>query len=201
MEDSIQVCQWLKEDGVDAIHVSSGSSFPHPKNPAGDLPIDELKKTYDSLISSGVLALRNYLLFRLKLTGDLFKRSWETARGPREQIEGLNLPDARAIKKAVGDLPVFCTGGFQTAAIIEEAIARGDCDAVTIARPLIANNDLVQQFAQGIGRPANPCTYCNKCLVNAPENPLGCYEESRFPSREAMVQEILSVYEPQPFHS
>jgi 2,4-dienoyl-CoA reductase (NADPH2) len=199
VDDSIQVCQWLKDDGVDAIHVSSGSSFPHPKNPAGDLPIEELKKTYDSLISSGVTTLRNYLLFTGKLTGALFKERWETARGPKDQIEGLNLPDARAIKKAVGDLPVLCTGGFQTAEIIEQAIARGDCDAVTIARPLIANNDLVQQFARGVGRPANPCTYCNACLVNAPENPLGCYDESRFPSREAMVQEILSVYQPQTF--
>jgi len=201
VEDSIQVCQWLKEDGVDAIHVSSGASFPHPRNPAGDLPIEELRKTYDSLISSGVLALRNYLIFRGRLTSELFKDAWERARGPRDQIEGLNLPDARKIKKAVGDLPVFCTGGFQTAAIIEEAIKRGDCDAVTIARPLIANNDLVQQFANGIGRPQNPCTYCNKCLVNAPENPLGCYEESRFPSRDAMVQEILSVYYPPPFQA
>ena len=91
------------------------------------------------------------------------------------------------------------TGGFQTAQIIEDAITRGDCDAVTIGRPLIANNDLVQQFAKGIGRPSNPCTYCNACLVNAPENPLGCYDESRFPSREAMVAEILSVFSPQPF--
>ena len=145
------------------------------------------------------MGLRNYLLFRGKLTGDLFKKNWEDARGPKDQIEGLNLPDARAIKKAVGDLPVFCTGGFQTGQIIEEAITRGDCDAVTIARPLIANNDLVQQFANGVGQPPNPCTYCNKCLVNAPANPLGCYDETRFPSREAMVQEILSVYDPAPF--
>ena len=94
---------------------------------------------------------------------------------------------------------MLCTGGFQTAEIIETAIERGDCDAVSIARPLIANNDLVQQFERGIGRPANPCTYCNKCLVNAPENPLGCYDETRFPSRDAMVQEILSVYRPQTF--
>ena len=35
--------------------------------------------------------------------------------------------------------------------------------------------------------------------VNAPENPLGCYDESRFPSREAMMHEILSVYQPAPF--
>jgi 2,4-dienoyl-CoA reductase (NADPH2) len=199
VEDSVQVCQWLKDDGVDAIHVSSGSSFPHPKNPAGDLPIDELQKTYDSLISSGRLALRNYLLFNGKLTGALFKHRWESARGPKEKIEGLNLPDARAIKQAVGELPVICTGGFQTASIIDAAIARGDCDAVSIARPLIANNDLVQQFARGIDRPANPCTYCNRCLVNAPENPLGCYDETRFPSRDAMTDQILSVYQPQTF--
>ena len=37
VDESIQVCQWLKEDGVDAIHVSSGSAFPHPRNPAGGL--------------------------------------------------------------------------------------------------------------------------------------------------------------------
>ena len=199
IEDSTQVCQWLKDDGVDAIVVSSGSSFPHPKNPAGDLPIEELRKTYDSLVSSGVLALRNYILFTGKLTGELFKRRWDAARGPRDRIEGLNLPDARAIKQAVGTIPVLCTGGFQTAAIIEDAIARGDCDAVTVGRPLIANNDLVQQFAAGIGRPVRPCTFCNNCLVNAPENPLGCYDESRFPSRAAMIEEILSVYRPQTF--
>ena len=199
LEDSTQVCQWLKDDGVDAIVVSTGSSFPHPKNPAGDLPIEELRKTYDSLVSSGLLGLRNYLLFTGKLTSELFKRRWEEARGPKDRIEGLNLADTRAIKRAVGTIPVLCTGGFQTAAIIEEAIARGDCDAVTIGRPLIANNDLVQQFASGIGRPVRPCTFCNNCLVNAPENPLGCYDESRYPSREAMVEEILSVYRPQTF--
>ena len=199
VEDSIQVCEWLKDDGVDAIHVSSGSSFPHPRNPAGDFPIEELRKTYDSLLSSGMLTLRNYLLFRGQLTAELFTRRWEEARGPLDGIEGLNLPDTRAIKRAVGTLPVLCTGGFQTAAIIEAAIERGDCDAVSIARPLIANNDLVQQFARGIGRPANPCTYCNNCLVNAVENPLGCYDERRFPSREAMVREILSVFQPAPF--
>src|SRR4051812_20492932 len=108
VQDSIQVCQWLKDDGVDAVHVSSGSAFPHPKNPAGDLPIEELRKTYDSLISSGVLALRNYLLFTGKLTSELFKQRWESARGPKDQIEGLNLGDARTIKQAVGDIPVLC---------------------------------------------------------------------------------------------
>lgn len=196
LADTVQVCRWLDEAGVDAIHVSSGSYFPHPKNPPGDFPVDELLKTYDQLLSSGSRALRNYLLFGFGPTQRLFERRWKKARGDR--IEGINLPAAQAIKAAVG-VPVLCTGGFQTAQIIREAIGQGMCDAVTLARPLIANNDLVRQFASGLGRPVNPCTYCNRCLVNAVENPLGCYEPSRFPSHEAMVAEIMSVFTPAPF--
>ena len=81
LEDSIEVCKRLEAEGVDAIHVSTGSYFPHPKNPAGTLPVDELRKTYDTLISSGTLTCRNYLLFRGQLTSRFFERRWENARG------------------------------------------------------------------------------------------------------------------------
>ena len=65
LDDSVRVCQWLVEAGVDAIHVSTGAFFPHPRNPAGsDLPVEELVKTYDTMISSGDLGFRNYVLFR-----------------------------------------------------------------------------------------------------------------------------------------
>ena len=200
LEDSVQVCKWLEEAGVDAIHVSSGSYFPHPKNPAGGLPIDELKKTFDTLISSGLLTFRNYLFFRFRGTAQIFQRRWEKARGDAKLIEGMNLPNAHRIKQAV-NIPVLCTGGFQTASVIEQAIAGGLCDAVTMARPLIANNTLVQMFANGEDRPARPCTYCNKCLVNAVENPLGCYERDRFASHDEMINEIMSVFSPPPFAS
>ena len=74
------------------------------------------------------------------------------------------------------------------------------CDGVTIARPLIANNDLVKTFAAGAAtRAQKPCTYCNKCLVNAVENPLGCYEVERFASRRRDDAQIMSVFEPPPF--
>jgi 2,4-dienoyl-CoA reductase (NADPH2) len=195
--DSVQVCQWLEQAGVDAIHVSVGSFFPHPRNPAGvDLPAEELAKTYDTMISSGDRAFRNYLIFR-SLPG--YARQQWTSAGPQpHNIEGAVLPDARRVKAAVG-IPVICTGGFQTASVIAGALRRGDCDAVSIARPLIANNDLVQVFQRGQDRPDRPCTYCNKCLVNVVENPLGCYEPSRFPSYDAMVAEIMSVFNPPAF--
>jgi 2,4-dienoyl-CoA reductase (NADPH2) len=83
--------------------------------------------------------------------------------------------------------------------VIAKALERGDCDAVSAARPLIANNNLVEIFRSGKDRPDKPCTYCNRCLVNVVENPLGCYEESRFPSREAMIAQIMSVFDPPAF--
>jgi 2,4-dienoyl-CoA reductase (NADPH2) len=64
---------------------------------------------------------------------------------------------------------------------------------------LIANNDLVEIFARGQDRADRPCTYCNRCLANVVKNPLGCYEESRYPSREAMLAEIMSVFDPPAF--
>ena len=199
MRDSLAVCRWLEAAGVDAIHASSGSLFPHPRNPAGDLPVTELARTYDTMASSGRYALRNLLVFRTPPLNRLFQWWWVHNRGPR--IEGINLVDARAVKRAVG-IPVVCTGGFQTASVIRAALAAGDCDAVSIARSLIANNDLVELFRAGHDRPPVPCTYCNKCLVNVIENPLGCYDESRFTSHEQMVAQIMSVYAPaDPAHS
>lgn len=195
LEDSVQVCRWLEEAGVDAIHVSAGSSFPHPDNPAGDLPLKEVVENYDTMISSGIHAFRNYILFRLWPINRIMRSRWER---PLDGVEGALLPDAAAIKQAVS-IPVLCTGGFQTASVIGRALRDGACDAVTIARPLVANNHLVRLFADGLDRAPKPCSYCNKCLFNVLENPLGCYDERRYASREEMIREIYSVFDPPPF--
>jgi 2,4-dienoyl-CoA reductase-like NADH-dependent reductase (Old Yellow Enzyme family) len=195
--ESVQVCRWLVDAGVDAIHVSVGSFFPHPRNPAGvDLPVEDLAKTYDALISGGESAFRTYLLFRN--LPELARGQWNEAAPRPDEIEGQNLPDARLVKAAVF-VPVICTGGFQTASLIAAALERQDCDAVSIARPLIANNDLVEIFRRGQDRADRPCTYCNRCLANVVKNPLGCYEEARYTSREAMLAEIMSVFDPPAF--
>lgn len=195
IQDSVRVAQWVEQAGADAIHVSSGAFFPHPRNPAGDLPIDSLVRTYDSMISSGTKTFRNFIFFRGKLTSDFFRKRWQKEAG--KVIEGVNLADAHAVRQAVS-IPVICTGGFQTASFIAQALKDGKCDAVSIARSLIANPDLPLQFQAGKDRPDRPCTYCNKCLVNAVENPLGCYDETRFASREAMIADIMSVFSPAP---
>lgn len=197
LEDTLQVCRWVEEAGADAIHVSTGSLFPHPRNPIGGLPAEMIAQTYDSMISSGVFTFRNFLLMRYRLLRPIFRLLWNRQRG--KVIEGVNLEDSRAIKKQV-QIPVLCTGGFQTASFIRQAIDSKACDGVSIARALVANNDLVKIFAQGKDRPDKPCTHCNKCLANVIENPLGCYEVSRYDGDyEAMIREVMSVFSPTGF--
>jgi 2,4-dienoyl-CoA reductase (NADPH2) len=195
IEDSVQVARWIEEAGADAIHVSAGSTFPHPVNPAGDMPLKTVISTYDGMISSGIHAFRNYLLYRTPVVGHFMSKRWSR---PPDSVEGFNLPDSRRVKEIVS-IPVLVTGGFQTASVIRGAIEGGACDAVTIARPLVANNDLPKLFAAGHDRAPRPCTFCNKCLFNVVENPLGCYDERRFDSREQMIEQIMSVYDPPPY--
>ena len=195
LEESVQVCRWLEEAGVDALHVSSGGAFPHPRNPAGDMPIKEIVRSYDVMLSSGRHTFRNYLLFRTWPLNRAMRWWWQ--RPSRSGVEGIGLPAARTVKAAVG-IPVLCAGGFQTRSVIANAIASGACDGVSMARPLLANPDLPRLFAQGLDRAPRPCTYCNKCLVSFVESPLGCYEESRYASREEMLRRIMSAFEPEP---
>ncbi len=113
---------------------------------------------------------RNLLLFHNDLTGELFRKQWLDAGVPaRTRSRACRCHDARIIKQAVS-VPVICTGGFQTASIIRKAITDGDCDGVSIARPLVANNDLVKQFAAGRDRAERPCTYCNSACSQVVEH-------------------------------
>jgi 2,4-dienoyl-CoA reductase-like NADH-dependent reductase (Old Yellow Enzyme family) len=196
LEDSIQICKWVEEAGADAIHVSSGSTFPHPLNPPGGFPTEHAARTYGGMVASGIFGFRNFLLFRYRLLRPIFSMLWN--RTKPDIIEGVSVDDAREIKRHVS-VPVLCTGGFQTASYIRKVISEGYCDGVAIARPLVANNDLVHIFASGKDLPDKPCTYCNKCAVHAIADPLGCYELSRYDGDyDRMIREIMTVFEGAP---
>ncbi len=239
IEDTVQICQWLEKEDVDAIHVSVGSIFPHPMNPPGTFPLqghypsDRAETSYDTMLSSGNQTLRNYLLFHIPILRPIFTWLWnrvpnhqfsnpnviqgnkitsaqlaqdfqqfvplQTMQSLLDKFQGRNLAYAKKIKEAVS-LPIICTGGFQQASLINTAIENGYCDAVSMARMLVANNDLVQKFKEGLDVPERPCTYCNKCLLNTLENPLGCYEPSRFNGNyNEMIDQVMTVFHPQPF--
>ena len=104
----------------------------------------------------------------------------------------------REIKRQAG-IPVLNTGGFQRGSLIRKGIEEGYFDGVAIARPLIANNDLPNILASGKDLPDKPCSFCNRCLLNAIANPLGCYDLRRYASYDEMIEDVMSVFDPPPF--
>jgi 2,4-dienoyl-CoA reductase-like NADH-dependent reductase (Old Yellow Enzyme family) len=196
LQESIQICKWVEEHGADALHVSLGSLFPHPLNPPGGFAFETITRNYDAMLSSGTRTLRNYFLFRYRVLRPIFYLIWFRQKWGKP-VEGVGAESARAIKRAVS-IPVISTGGWQHASMIADHIQRGDFDAVSMARALVANHDLLDYWRAGKDVPDRPCTHCNKCLLNAPKHPLGCYELSRFPNYQAMVDEICSVYHETP---
>jgi 2,4-dienoyl-CoA reductase (NADPH2) len=201
IEDSVEVSRWLAEAGLDAIHLSEGDTFPHPRVPAGGFPTDEARRTYNVMYYEGTRVPVTFFMLQFGLFRRIFEWNWGRRmpfkRGATllpEVVEGLNQADAAKIRAASG-LPVICVGGWQTAPRIRGALQAGHCDVISIARSLLANPDLVHRFAAGQDAPEKPCTYCNKCAVNALLHPLACYEESRFASREEMFAEAYRVYQ------
>ncbi len=201
IDDSATVASWLAEAGLDAIHLSQGNSFPHPRVPAGLFPADDARHTYAVMYYEGSRVPVTFFMLQFAPLRRLIAWNWGRRmpfkRGETllpEVVEGMNQADAAKIKQASG-LPVICVGGWQTAGPIREALNAGYCDIVSIARGLLANPDLVQRFAAGQNAPEKPFTYCNKCAMNALTHPLACYEESRFESREQMFAEAYRVYQ------
>ena len=200
LSDTMTLSRWLADAGLDAVHLSQGDSFPHPLVPAGPLPMDDARRASAALFYEGTRVPLTFLMLQFAPIRRLIEWNWGRRMTFKkngvylpDQIEGMNQDDAAKIKEASG-LPVICVGGWQSAGRIRDALDAGRCDVVSIARGLLANPDLVNRFAAGQDRPERPCTYCNKCAVNALLYPLACWEESRFDSREQMFEEAYRVY-------
>jgi 2,4-dienoyl-CoA reductase-like NADH-dependent reductase (Old Yellow Enzyme family) len=213
--DAIAIAKMVYDLGVHAIHVSTGSMFPHPLNPAGDMPTDVGRNTYESLLARGRNTFRNYLGFRFAgpFVRWLWTRKqpfWTNGRIDPSRLEGFAAPDARAIKSALAAhvpdptrrIPVLLTGGFQTSQGIGRVLREQCCDAVTMARPLLANVDLPRALVEGWnGAFHRECTYCNRCLLHVIEHPLGCYDQSRFEEgpqtqegHDRMMQDVFEIF-------
>lgn len=197
-EEYIQMCKWCEEDGADALHVSAGSLFPHPMVPPGGFPADELNWWYGGMASSGVRGFfPNLTFFHYKFLRPLFLWLWNRTK-KKHPLEGVSMDYCKPIKQAVS-IPVLNTGGFQNGALIRRGIEEGFFDGVAIARPLIANNDLPKILQSGRDEPERPCSFCNRCLINAIANPLACYDQRRYDSHEEMIDAAMSVYSPAPY--
>ncbi|MDX1430992.1 MAG: NADH:flavin oxidoreductase [Gammaproteobacteria bacterium] len=184
----------LAELGVDYLHVVSGYGFYSPRIVPGRFPTQEANIFFNHTshlgFKAGARSVAFNLLSRIWGVRTLFELAAQL--GWRYE-QGINLDYAGEFKRATG-LAIIANGGFQDLDVIQGAVRTGRCDAVSLARALIANPDLVNAFfAKGRPRPDNPCTYCNRCIGRTATHPLGCYDVSRFGGDyRAMEDQIMA---------
>jgi 2,4-dienoyl-CoA reductase-like NADH-dependent reductase (Old Yellow Enzyme family) len=76
--------------------------------------------------------------------------------------EAWYLEHAREFRKEC-DLPLALVGGIRTYGTAENLVERGDCDFVSLSRPLIREPRLVKRWESGNLDPAT-CISCNMCF-------------------------------------
>jgi 2,4-dienoyl-CoA reductase-like NADH-dependent reductase (Old Yellow Enzyme family) len=189
LEETLGFGRRLKALGVDYLHIVAGCGFINPKGNPGSFPLEEIRLFVNATRHLSRKAAVRAALVNLApdvLARPLFNLGWHYQ-------EGISLDYAARFRQEVG-LPVITNGGYQTRAGIEQALAR--CDLVSMARALIARPDLVRSFGDSSDHPDPPCTHCNRCCARTATSPLGCYEEKRFASRAAMLEQIMAFNRP-----
>jgi 2,4-dienoyl-CoA reductase-like NADH-dependent reductase (Old Yellow Enzyme family) len=181
----------LEQLGVDYLHIDSGFGFPNPKGSPGDYP-DEGFRTF-------VNATR-YLSKKAAARATLFNifPAWFRKRvfGVGWRFEPAANADLAAAIRRVVNIPVIANGGFQDRDVIDGALTAKKCDMVAIARPLLANPDLLDQFLGGANKPEVPCSFCTLCCSQTAVFPLGCYDQRRFDTQEDMMNQVLAWCSP-----
>lgn len=186
LKETLYYGQELAKLGVDYLHITSGYGFLNPKESPGEWPVDEFRMYCNStrhLSAKATVRATLLNMFPRGMVRAIFGMGW----GYQQAI---NADYARAFKEKVG-IPIIANGGFQRRDTIEQALSTGQCDLVAMARPLLANPNLLSLFKQGVNEPPRPCSHCNRCSVATAVLPLGCYDRSRFPSQDAMEAQIL----------
>lgn len=90
--------------------------------------------------------------------------------------EGYNLKTAAEVKRSIS-VPVITVGGMRSRRFMEEAVASGSTDFVSMARPLIMEPDLPNRFKDGKSEVAL-CDNCNICVVATDTQTIRCHRKA-----------------------
>lgn len=179
----LDIARVLEDHGIDAVEISVGhyeSGFPTIRG--------NFNRFFHTLLYEGVgqeyprgkqLSLR---LLRSVLAA-LSNRLW-----PHSQ--GYNLGYAEQFKRAL-KIPVICVGGFSEPEAMAEAIDRGQCDAVSIARAMIADPYLVRHIRRQERGPE--CQFCSACLAHIGSRALDCFHPEVGCERESMLKREMRL--------
>ena len=99
-------------------------------------------------------------------------------------------------------IPLVATNRINDPAVAEAVLARGDADLVSMARPFLADPELVRKAAEGRAAEINTCIACNQACLDAIfsgevcsclVNPRACHEAELRPTPAAAPLRIAVV--------
>ena len=75
--------------------------------------------------------------------------------------------------RQVTRLPIILVGGFRSRRVMEDVLAAGDADFVSLCRPLICEPDFPNRLRQGL-QERSSCISANRCWPEAEGTGMGC---------------------------
>ena len=91
----------------------------------------------------------------------------------RREREAYHRPFAKAFKQALPGIAVMAVGGMRSPDLIQDVLAAGDADFVSLSRPLIRQPDLPHLWQAGATATA-ACDSCNACIQSRKRTGLYC---------------------------
>lgn len=110
--------------------------------------------------------------------------AWWWNHPPMYQKKGLFRPYCKMVKEVV-DVPVLCAGRMDDPDMALEALEKGECDIISLGRPLLADPDYVNKLRAGRIKEIRPCISCQEgcmgriqeySMINCAVNPQAARE-------------------------
>lgn len=163
IDSSVEICKRLEKAGCDAIEVSCGTVQDGMNTMRSELmPMDAVFR-YREPCASFPKLLNKIALPAANLINPLIKQP--------KPLENFNVENAGIIKKNVS-VPIIVVGGIHKVSNMENILAEGKADFISMCRPFICEPDLAKKLKNG--QTEAKCIMCNYCGLVIEKEPTRC---------------------------
>ena len=163
IDSSVEICKRLEKAGCDAIEVSCGTVQDGMNTMRSELmPMDAVFR-YREPCASFPKLLNKIALPAANLINPLIKQP--------KPLENFNVENAGTIKKNVS-VPIIVVGGIHKVNDMENILAEGKADFISMCRPFICEPDLAKKLKNG--QTEAKCIMCNYCGLVIEKEPTRC---------------------------
>ena len=115
--------------------------------------------------------------------------AWFWNHPPMYQAKGLYLPYASELKEALPDIPLIVAGRMDDPDLAANAVSDGIVDMVSLARPTLADPDIVVKLQTDHPKRVRPCISCQEGCLGCIKYPVPNCSVNPEAGREAVTVE------------